>query len=123
MTTAELITLTLAAIGVIIMFIAGIGIVRLPDIYSRSYAAGKAATLGISCILLAVGLYYGEWVLVRMLMLLALLFVTSPIGSTAMGRAAYRTDPVHRLLLNYDELAAHEAKVHGEPAPDAGSHG
>jgi multicomponent Na+:H+ antiporter subunit G len=115
LTTAEILILALAAVGVIFMFIAGIGVIRLPDIYSRSYAAGKATTLGISCILLAVGLYYGEWILVRMLVLLALFFVTNPIAASAMGRAAYRTDRERRFILHYDELATHEAKLRGEP--------
>ncbi len=119
MSTAEVITLTLAAIGVFFMFVSAIGIVRLPDVYARMHAAGKASTLGISCILLAAGLHFGEWTLVRMLVLIALFFITGPIASTTMGRAAYRTDPERNFILHYDDLAAHEARARGEPNFDA----
>jgi multicomponent Na+:H+ antiporter subunit G len=108
MSTWELITFTLAAVGVAFMFVSGIGIVRLPDVYTRMHAAGKATTLGISCILLAAGLYYGTGEMVRMVIFIILFFITGPIATTAMSRAAYRTDAKRSLVLHYDELAAAE---------------
>ena len=32
--------------------LAAVGLIRLPDVYMRSHAAGKAATLGVCCVLL-----------------------------------------------------------------------
>ena len=48
------ITLALAICGGLFLAIAGIGVVRMPDLYSRMQAATKAATLGVGCMLLGV---------------------------------------------------------------------
>src|SRR5690606_12694904 len=112
MTSLELTMIILIAVGVFFMVVSAIGILRLPDVYTRMHAATKATTLGISCILIATGLHYGGWDLVRMFMLIGLFFVTAPVAATNMARAAYRTDFEHQLVLNYNDLAAHEA---GDP--------
>ena len=115
MTMHELGILILASIGVFFMVVSSIGILRLPDVYARMQAAGKATSLGIGSVLLAAGFYYGEWALVRMVILLLLFFITSPIATAAMAHAAYRTDYERELVLYYDELAAAEARQRGEP--------
>lgn len=101
--------LILAAIGVFFTTVSSIGVLRLPDVYMRMQAAGKATTIGIGCVLLAAGFHYGEWALVRMLILLLLFFITGPIATSAMAHAAYRTDYDREIVLYYDELADDEA--------------
>ena len=115
MTTQELGILILASVGVFFMVVSSVGVLRFPDVYTRMQAAGKATGLGIGCILLAAGFYYGEWALVRMVILLALFFITGPIATSAMAHAAYRTDYEREIVLYYDELAAAEAQQRGEP--------
>lgn len=105
MTLWEGLILALAAVGVLFNLISAIGILRLPDVYARMHAAGKAATLGVSCLLLSAGLYYGQGELLRMLILIVLFFITSPIATTTMARATYRNDPRRRFILHYDDLA------------------
>lgn len=88
------------------MLVSAIGIVRLPDVFARMHAAGKASTAGVSGVLLAAGLYFfDEFLMLRMLALIALIFATAPIATTAMARAAYRTGPHKRKHLHYDEMA------------------
>ena len=106
MTPGEIIMVTLAAIGVFFMFVSAIGIVRLPDVYARMHAAGKASTLGVACILAVAGWQFGQGEMFRMIILVALFFITAPIATTTMARAAYRTDSERNLVLHYDELAA-----------------
>lgn len=118
MTPRELGILTLAAIGVFFTLVSSIGVLRLPDVYARMHAAGKATSLGIGCILLAAGFFFGEWALMRMVILLLLFFITGPIATTSMAHAAYRTDYERELVLHYDELAAAEAAKRGEAAPE-----
>ena len=113
MTYQELGILILAGIGVFFTLVSSIGVLRLPDVYARMQAAGKATSLGIGCILLAAGFFFGEWALLRMIVLLALFFITGPIATTAMAHAAYRTDYERELVLYYDELATAEAKQPG----------
>jgi len=100
--------LGLATVGVVFMLISALGILRLPDVFTRMHAAGKAATLGVSCLLLAAGIFFGEkdnisefW---RMVALIALFFVTAPIATTTMARAAYRTAKPGDFTLVVDEM-------------------
>jgi multicomponent Na+:H+ antiporter subunit G len=120
MTTQELGILVLAAVGVFFMLVSSIGLVRLPDVYMRMQAASKATSLGIGCILLSAGFTYGEWTMLRMIILLVLFFITNPIATAAIAHAAYRTDYESEIILYYDELAAAEAEQRGElnPATD-----
>ena len=105
MTIFEGFILLLATIGVTFMLLSAIGILRLPDVYARMHAAGKAATAGVSCVLLATGLFYEEYLL-RMVFLIILFFITAPIATTTMARAAYRTPhSEEKFILNYDEMA------------------
>lgn len=105
---AQYLILILASIGVIFMLISALGILRLPDVFTRMHAAGKAATLGVSCLLLAAGVYFGVrgdgaemW---RMAALIVLFFVTAPIATTTMARAAYRTARPGDFTLTVDEM-------------------
>ena|SRR5690606_11585771 len=117
MSPSMLVIVVLACVGVFFTLVSAIGILRLPDVYARMHAASKAPTLGIGGVLLAAGLYYGEDQLLRMIILIALYLITSPIATTTMARAAYRTDPNNRSILHYDELAAAQAQEAeaGEP--------
>ncbi len=93
-----------ATIGTVFMFFSAIGILRLPDVYTRMHAAGKAATLGISALLLGTGLYfYREGQLIRMVALISLFWITAPIATTTMARAAYRSSQSH-LYLRQDDM-------------------
>ncbi|MEZ4707735.1 MAG: monovalent cation/H(+) antiporter subunit G [Caldilineaceae bacterium] len=113
MSLFELVVLTIAAVGVLFMLISAVGILRLPDVFARMHAAGKAATLGVSCLLLSAGMFFGEGWFWRMAVLIVLFFVTAPISTTAMARAAYRAAPAGRFLLRYDEMAEGNDKVTG----------
>lgn len=96
--------LAAATIGTLFMVLSAIGILRLPDVYTRMHAAGKAATLGISALLLGTGLYFHEeGQLVRMVALITLFWVTAPIATTTMARAAYKTSQ-SRLYLRQDDM-------------------
>ncbi|MCZ2259633.1 monovalent cation/H(+) antiporter subunit G [Sporosarcina sp. G11-34] len=79
-------------IGVVFSIVAVIGILRLPDVYTRAHAASKSATLGVLSILL--GVFFHFWinedvVSVQLLLAILFLFITSPIGGHLMSRAAY----------------------------------
>ena len=105
MSSWEIFIITIAAIGTFFMLISAIGILRLPDVFARMHAAGKAATLGVSCLLLAAGFYFGGSHLIRMIILTILFFITAPIATTSMARAAYRVlDHRDRFVLRYDEM-------------------
>lgn len=113
MSGVELATLILATIGVLFMLVSAYGILRLPDVLSRMHAVGKASTLGASCILIAAGIFFGGNQLLRVIALIVLFFITAPVASTAMSRAAHRALPADRFVLESDELAEY-LKAQGE---------
>src|SRR5699024_11821916 len=69
-----------------------IGVLRLPDIYTRSHAATKSVTFGVLCTLTGVFLYL--WLIegdfnIKLLLGISFLLFTAPIGGHLMARAAY----------------------------------
>ena len=84
---------TLASMGAGLFFVlAGtIGVLRLPDFYTRLHAAGMTDTLGAELILLALIFQADNLQMVLKLLLVAFfLFVTSPTATHAVAHAAYR---------------------------------
>lgn len=77
------------SLATLILLIAALGLLRLPDALTRQHAATKAATLGVSLFAIGSSLIIGDaswsW---RIVVLLGLLFVTLPIASHALARAA-----------------------------------
>lgn len=86
------IDIMLVSLGLFFLTIAAIGVIRLPDVYSRSHALGIADTLGIFFTLAGVALYQGLSLAdVKTLLILAALWHLNPVISHATLRAAWRT--------------------------------
>jgi len=70
---------------------AGIGIVRLPDVYIRMHAATKVGTLGSGLIMAGVAVHFGDpAVILRCVLIGVFLMLTAPIAAHMIGRAALR---------------------------------
>ena len=85
----------LILLGAVFSFIAALGLVRLPDIFTRMHASTKAGVLGSSLILIACGLYFGDggaWA--RIVAAIFFLLLTAPIAAHMIGRASL--DEKHR---------------------------
>lgn len=104
MSNSNLVVVLLSAVGTAFMLVSAIGIVRLPDVLSRMHAAGKASTLGVSCILLGAGWHYGGSEMVRIIALIVLFYITAPIAATAMARAAYRFTEHSEFYLDRNDM-------------------
>jgi multicomponent Na+:H+ antiporter subunit G len=88
---ADLLLIALVLVGVFFMLLSTYGMLRLPDTYGRLHAVGKAGTLGIICILLAVGLHIGTpGAIVRALVVVVLFYCTQPIAAHLIGRVVWR---------------------------------
>lgn len=88
---SNIIGLILVGAGVIFMLIGSIGIIKLPDFYSRSHATSKSDTLGI--ILIIGGLIIFEGLTLNSLKLffiIIFIFIANPTGAHALGRAAFK---------------------------------
>lgn len=68
----------------------GIGLLRLPDFYSRIHAAGLTDTIGSWFILIGLILQAGwNLVAVKLILILIFLILTSPLASHALAKAAF----------------------------------
>lgn len=79
-------------VGLIFTVVTVIGVLRLPDVYTRAHAASKSATLGVLSILVGTFLHFWfneGYFSVRILLGILFLFITAPIGGHLMSRAAY----------------------------------
>jgi monovalent cation/proton antiporter MnhG/PhaG subunit len=87
---SEILSSFLMIIGAAFALLAGAGVVRMPDLFTRMQAATKASTLGIGCIVLAVAVYFGDLsITTRALAIIAFVFLTAPIAAHMIARAAY----------------------------------
>ncbi len=86
----QIIGTILMVFGVFLILIAGIGLLRMPDLYLRMSAATKASTLGLGLILLGTAVYFGELgIASRAIATIIFVFLTAPVSAHMIGRAAY----------------------------------
>jgi multicomponent Na+:H+ antiporter subunit G len=77
--------------GAVLMVLAALGVVRLPDVMARLQAGTKAASLGLAFIFGGTALLHPSVPSVAKLALSMLfVFVTAPVAGHVIGRAAYR---------------------------------
>jgi multicomponent Na+:H+ antiporter subunit G len=87
---------TLILLGGFFSIVGGIGLIRLPDFYSRLHAAGIADTLGAALIISGMVLQtHGDGVTIRLLLIGSFIFLTSPTSTHALARAALATGMPH----------------------------
>lgn len=98
------ITGVLAIAGALLVVLAGVGVMRFGDLYSRMHAATKATALGIALIAIAaaVALDSGRG---KLLLAVAFLFITAPASAHFIGRSAYRAERIDIRLDGPDDLA------------------
>ena len=88
----------LVLLGGFFAMVAGIGILRLPDVLIRMHASTKAGTLGSGLILIAAALFFAETgVIAQVALTVLFLLLTAPIAGHMIGRAALRLGvPLYR---------------------------
>ncbi|MGH2585972.1 MAG: monovalent cation/H(+) antiporter subunit G [Dehalococcoidia bacterium] len=86
----EIVSTGLLLVGASFLLLATIGLLRMPDLFTRMSAATKGTTLGVGCMLLAVGVYFpGIGITTRSLAAIGFFFVTAPVAAHMIARAAY----------------------------------
>lgn len=92
--------------GAALALVAGIGVLRLPDVFARMHAATKPGTLGL-VLIVAAGLVRVDDLSSRMQLALvvAVQFLTAPVGAHMVGRAAYWAGGLLAPATVVDELA------------------
>ena len=91
--------------GVGFFVVAGIGIVRFPDLYSRMHAASKASSLGLGLLLSGNVLFFlNVEVMIKSILTILFVFLTTPIAAHMLARTAYRAALRPRVQYMTDEL-------------------
>ena len=81
----------LMVIGAGFTLIAAIGVLRLPDLYTRMHAASKAGPLGCGILLLTIAMVsLDSSVTLRALVGFLFLLLTAPVSAHLLARAAYK---------------------------------
>jgi len=103
------------------LFVAAIGLLRMPDVYNRVQTGTKASTLGAIMSFIGVGLlavdHWDEtnWI-GRVIVLIVFIFLTNPVSSHVLMRAAYAMKIPLSKITTVDKLKEDiERKVLEEP--------
>lgn len=85
----QALTLIIVLIGAFFSLIGVIGLIRLPDAYTRLHATGKIGVYGAVLLLVAAALWTPlGWG--KALLLIVLLMASGPVSAHAISSAAYR---------------------------------
>lgn len=80
------------AVGVVALLTGSLGLIRLPDLYSRTHAVGMMDTAGVGFIILGLIIHEGFTLIsVKLALVGIFLFFTSPIATHAVSQVAYRS--------------------------------
>jgi multicomponent Na+:H+ antiporter subunit G len=70
--------------------LAAIGVLRMPDVFTRMQASTKASTLGLGCLLAGTAVQMGDFAsLIRLASIGAFMLLTTPVAGHVIARAAY----------------------------------
>ena len=92
--------------GAFFAFVAALGVVRMPDLYTRLHAATKAGAFGSSLLLLAAALHFGgvrSWIMAVLVVIF--FYMTTPVAAQALSDAAHRLKIPQWSGTKVDELA------------------
>lgn len=87
----EILSVLFILAGLFFLIVAAIGIIRLPDVFTRSHAVSLTDSLGAFLLLVGIAIYEGLSInLLKILAVLALLYIQNPVIAHATLRAAIR---------------------------------
>lgn len=89
---ADIASWILIASGSIFLVIGSLGLLRLPDFYSRLHAAGITDTMGATLILGGLIVQAGDiLIMIKLAFIIILLLLTSPTATHAIAQAAFQS--------------------------------
>jgi multicomponent Na+:H+ antiporter subunit G len=98
--------------GAAFALLAAIGVLRLPDLFTRMHAASKAGAVGGGLILLAVALLSFEIaVALRAIIGVGFLLLTTPLSAHLLARASYGSGEVPDAKLVIDEMKSNTSQI------------
>lgn len=84
--------MVLCTLGALFILISALGILKMPDFYTRLSVTVKASTMGVGLILLAAAFYFFDFsVSTKVFAIVFFLFITTPVGAFMISKTAYIT--------------------------------
>ncbi len=85
--------------GVMAFVVSAIGLIRMPDVYTRMHVGTKATTIGTILVIIGACFIEPSWSL-KLLLLAIFILITNPLSSSVIARATHKDG----LVLERDEL-------------------
>lgn len=96
--------------GSLLILVAGIGVLRFPDVFTRMHALSKASTAGVALALIGTAVAAaGVNEVMSLLFATALQAATNPVASTLLVQSTYYAEGIATPTDTVDELAAFSA--------------
>ena len=88
----EILSMVFIVAGLFFLVVAAIGVIRLPDVFSRAHAISLTDSLGAFLPLIGIALHEGlSTNMLKILVVLSLLYIINPVITHATVRAALRS--------------------------------
>ena len=89
----DILTALIWIVGSAFALLGALGLVRMPDVFTRMQASTKASTLGLGCLLIGAALQLGDLgSFIRLVSIGAFIFLTTPVAGHVIARASYLAD-------------------------------
>jgi multicomponent Na+:H+ antiporter subunit G len=86
----DVVTAVVWLAGSVFALLAAVGVLRMPDVFTRMQASTKASTLGLGCLLIGAALQMGDFAaLIRVACIGAFVLLTTPVAGHVIARASY----------------------------------
>lgn len=89
MTTREIIFDILLLVSCAVMTLGIVGIIRMPDVYTKIHGASKSLFLGVVMLCIASSVIATPVMNMRLALIAFLVVLTTPLASHVIGRAAF----------------------------------
>ena len=107
--------------GAALTLLAGVGIVRFPDVLSRMHAATKPQVLGVLLVMIGFALRLrSSSDIATLAVIVVFQMIAAPVAAHMVARGAYRAGNVRREYLVVDELTRSLESEDGRPAQRSG---
>ena len=117
----DILTAVLWLLGSVFALLAALGLLRMPDVFTRMQASTKASTLGLGCLLLGAALQLGDlasWI--RAGSIGAFILLTTSVSAHVIARASYLAEVPLWEGTVVDERRAANRRGPGEQPPPEG---
>ena len=86
-------------LGIMAFIVSAVGLLRMPDTYTRMHVATKTTTIGTILVLLGAIFLQPDWAW-KLILLAIFILLTNPLSSSVIARAIHKDGHT----LKYDEL-------------------